>query len=202
MESSKWTDFHVKLSGQGPLLMMIHGIISDGTFFDKSAACLSGNYRVLTYDRRGYGENNAKSYTDYSVEAQAEDAADILKECQETPAWVLGNSAGGLIALELALRYPELVRGLILLEPSLGYDPSEREKLLAWNRELNGYLKEGKIKRALPAFSRVIGADGTGNVSGSLQELRRTYQNLQAFMYGELNEVQHYLPPVGKLQAL
>ncbi len=202
MEDNRCADFHVKVRGEGTPLLMIHGIIGDGTFFEKSAVYLASDYRVIVYDRRGYGENNAKQYDDYSIAAQAEDAACVLRSVSEEPAWILGYSAGGLIAIELALRYPELVQGMILMEPSLGYDPAEREKLLAWNRELNGYLREGRIKRALPAFSKVIGAeDGVGE-KGSLPEMRRTYQNLNAFMYGELNEVQHYLPPIARLRAL
>lgn len=201
-ENNRCTDFHVKEQGEGIPLLMIHGIIGDGTFFEKSAAYLMRTHRVITYDRRGYGKNNAKKYEDYSVAAQAEDAARILHSVSEIPVWIVGYSAGGLIAIELALRYPELLQGMILLEPSLGYAPSEHEKLLAWNRELNDYLKEGRVKKALPAFSRMIGAGNSAGESASAPELRRIYQNLLAFMYGELNEVQNYLPPIAQLRAL
>ncbi len=180
---------------------MIHGIISDGTFFQESASLLSRCFKTITYDRRGYGKNTKIPFSDYSIPAQAEDAAAILRETAGEPAWILGNSAGGLIGLEVALCHPELIRGLVLLEPSLGYDPAERAKLQAWNQELNKYRSEGRIKRALPAFSRVIGGGGD-SAPASLTEIRQTYQNLHAFMYGELNEVQNYLPPPGQFQHL
>ena len=194
-------NLHVNISGQGVPLVMIHGIISDSTFFDKSAVCLAEKYQVITYDRRGYGNSDQVSYSDYTVRAQAEDLICILRTFCREPAWILGNSAGSLIALEAALNYPELIRGMILLEPSLGYDPDEREKLLGWNRELNEYVEQRRIKRALMAFSRVIGGKA-GSAASSLQEMRQTYQNLETFMYGELNEVQHYLPPIESLMAL
>lgn len=193
-------DLYIKMQGQGSPILAIHGIISDSTFFDKAAMYLSECYEIITYDRRGYGKSNQSDFLNYSVHAQAMDAAKILWENCSEPAWIVGNSAGGLIAIELALYYPELVKGMILIEPSLGYDEIERGKLLAWNQELNGYVKENKIKKALPAFSRITGGPKSTAKSVSLAELKMTYHNLSTFMYGELNEVQNYLPPIEKLR--
>lgn len=197
----KIRDSYVHRKGAGTPLVMVHGIISDSSFFEESAEILAEDYQVITYDRRGYGENTREKYSDYSVHAQAEDLAEILGTYCSEPAWVVGNSAGGLIAIEAALFYPELIRGMILIEPSLGYEETEREKLLSWNQELNQYVKEGRIKSALPAFSRITGG-GKGKKSASLKEIKRSYQNLSAFMYGELNEVQRYLPPAESLKRL
>ena len=91
---------------------------------------------------------------------------------------------------------------MILIEPSLGYEDVEREKLLAWNRELNEYVDSDKIKLALPAFARVVGGTSKKNQIVSLKEMKQTYQNLSAFMHGELNEVQSYLPPIENLKKL
>lgn len=193
---------YVNIKGEGSPVLMIHGIISDSTFFEETSEYLSEYYKVITYDRRGYGQSNEKEYTDYSVHVQAEDAIAILRENCSEPAWIIGNSAGGLIAVEAALCYPQLIKGLILIEPSLGYDEKERKKLLEWNSELNGYVKENKIKRALPAFLRVTKVSESKEKPVSLKELRQTYQNLSAFMYGELNEVQNYLPPIEKVRQL
>lgn len=193
-------ELYRQVRGQGAPLLMIHGIISDSSFFQDCGALLASEFRVITYDRRGYGRSADTEIRDFSMQAQAEDAAEILRAEAKEPAWILGNSAGGLVALELAQRHPELVRGMVLLEPSLGYVESERQKLQAWNRELNGYVASGKLKRALPAFSRAIGVEAGGG--GSLEELRRSYQNLTAFLLGELNQVQHYLPPLQQLRDL
>ena len=191
-----------KVQGLGSPILMIHGIISDSSFFEDSVSYLSKKYRVMTYDRRSYGKSNRKEYKDYSVHTQAEDAAAILREFCHEPAWIVGNSAGGLIAIELALSHPELVRGMILIEPSLGYEERERKKLLDWNKELNEYVAADRIKLALPAFARVVGGTSKTNQTTSLNETRQTYQNLSAFMHGELNEVQNYLPPIENLKKL
>ena len=193
---------YMDICGKGEPIVMIHGIISDSTFFEGGVKYLADHYTVITYDRRGYGKSNTAECPDYTVHAQAEELVSILQaECRE-PAWIVGNSAGGLVALEAALWHPELIKGMILIEPSLGYEPEERKKLLDWNKELNEYLEAGKIKRALPAFSRVIGSSKSNDNSITLEEMKKTYQNLQAFMFGELNEIQHYLPPIEQLRQL
>lgn len=182
-------NLYTETTGAGTPLLMIHGIISDGSFFDGCLPCLSDDYQVITYDRRGYGRSIGESWKDFSVGAQAEDAAEVLKRHTDQKALVFGNSAGGLIALELAFRHPDLVRGMVLLEPSLAWDEEERKKLREWNRELNEYAAAGRIKRAMPAFTRVTGAPASGGGAG-LAEMKKTFANLKNFMYGELNEVQ------------
>lgn len=188
--------------GTGEPLLMIHGIMGDGSFFDEAAELLAARYCVLTYDRRGYGRCPKPEDGCYTVAAQAEDAAELLVATCDEPAWVFGNSAGGLIAVELALRHPDLVRGLVLLEPSLTVDAASRALVDAWNTELNGYVQAGRIKRALPAFARVVGDPSGGRAAGSMAELRQVMANLDNFMHGELNEVQHYEPSVESLRSL
>ena len=181
-------------TGQGDPLLMLHGIISDASFFDEAATKLAGSYRVITYDRRGYGASDKPADGDYTVAAQADDAAAVLQEHASAPAWVFGNSAGGLIAVELCLRHPQLVRGLVLLEPSLVVDPDSKAQIAAWNAELNGYVESNRIKRALPAFARVVGDPSGGKGASSLAQMRAVFANLDNFMHGELNEVQRYAP--------
>ena len=195
-----------KTEGSGEPLLLIHGIISDHTFFDGLSACLKGRYQTIVYDRRGYGAGNGQAYTDFSVAAQAEDAAEIIREYAGSSVWVFGNSAGGLIGLELLLRYPELVKGLIMMEPSLVFNERSRIALEAWNRELNEIRDSGRYKKALPAFSGMTGekaVSGTStNSTSALDEMKKTYSNLKTFLEGELNEVQNYRPTKDALQSI
>lgn len=190
-----------RISGDGPALLMIHGIISDSSFFAECQKLLSKFYTVISYDRRSYGESTSVSFTDYSVRTQAEDAADILRSLNLDSAYILGNSAGGLIGLELAMQHPSLVKGLLMIEPSLGYEPEEKAKLLEWNRQLNQHKDSGKYKQVLPLFSAITG-DSSGSSQFSMAQMKRTYQNLSAFLDGELNEVQHYLPSRERLKSI
>ena len=193
-------DLNVNVRGSGEAVLMVHGIISDASFFDGAADVLKDKYKVIAYDRRGYGKNE-DTLQQFTVAAQAEDAANVIKMYSDGPAWVFGNSAGGLISIELALKFPELVKGLILLEPSLVYDDESVRLIEEWNRELNGYVESKKIKRALPAFSRVIGGEASAEKM-TLEQMKQTYKNLTNFMYGELNEVQHYRPDIETVRGI
>ena len=193
-------DLNVNVRGSGEAVLMVHGIISDASFFDGAADVLKDKYKVIAYDRRGYGKNE-DTLQQFTVAAQAEDAANVIKMYSDGPAWVFGNSAGGLISIELALNFPELVKGLILLEPSLVYDDESVRLIEEWNRELNGYVESKKIKRALPAFSRVIGGEASAEKM-TLEQMKQTYKNLTNFMYGELNEVQHYRPDIETVRGI
>ncbi len=182
----------VSEKGEGSDVLLIHGIISDKSFFEELMEEMKQDYHLIAYDRRGYGD--AEKTEDYSIEAQAEDAANVLRAYARDKAWIVGNSAGGMVAMALYLRYPQLVRGMLLIEPSLVFDPESEEMIREWNSELNGYVKENRIKKALPAVARVIGDKTEIPAGKSLAQLKRAYKNLETFMLGELNDIQRFRP--------
>jgi esterase len=73
---------------------------------------------VIAYDRRGCARSERpESYKRTSVAEHANDAAALLDALGATPAIVIGRSYGGTVAADLALRHPDRVRALVLLEP-------------------------------------------------------------------------------------
>jgi len=103
-------------AGRGPALVVIHGAGTPGELLRSDLAELSREFRVITYDRRGYG---ASSESPLSWQAHGDDAAALIGELGTAPAVVLGYSAGAIVALELALEHPDLVAGLVLIEPTV-----------------------------------------------------------------------------------
>lgn len=101
--------------GAGPPVLFIHGTAASvwGGLFDRVA----GSCRALRYDRRGFGRSSHRPIANLS--RHADDASALLAERSIGRAVVVGWSIGGVIAAELAVRRPQLVRGLILLEPPL-----------------------------------------------------------------------------------
>ena len=174
--------------GCGEPVLAIHGIISDHSFFEEAAALMSDNHLWVTYDRRGYDKSHSSGNEDYSISAQTEDASEVLRSVTDHPAWILGHSAGGLIALLLAVRYPELVRGLILLETPICCDKHLSQEIDQWFRQLEDIRDSGKIKKALPLFSRQIGGSAPGR-GFDLAKIQRTYRNLGTFLNGELDSL-------------
>src|SRR6185436_19290901 len=75
-------------------------------------------YRVVLLDHRGTGES-ARSLRPYTLVALADDAAAVLRDAGgDTPAIVVGDSMGGMVAQHLALRHPRLIGGLVLTASS------------------------------------------------------------------------------------
>ena len=108
-------------AGSGPPVVLIHGSVSDYREWSKQMKPLARRYRVIAYSRR-YHWPNARPGTgaDSSHEVQVEDLAAIIKALKLGPVHLVGHSFGGAVTLHLALRYPELVRSLVLAEPGVG----------------------------------------------------------------------------------
>jgi pimeloyl-ACP methyl ester carboxylesterase len=103
--------------GNGPPVLCVHGTGSSARTWDASVSELARAGRTIVYDRRGCARSERSvRYNDTSVEEHADDAAALLHSLSAEPAAVIGRSYGGGIAIDLALRYPERVRGLVLLE--------------------------------------------------------------------------------------
>jgi len=104
--------------GSGIPILCIHGTSSSAMAWQGSTAELERVGRVIVYDRRGCTRSERpEPYDVTSVSEQADDAAALLEAIAATPAIIIGRSYGGAIAIDLALRYPEHVRALALLEP-------------------------------------------------------------------------------------
>jgi pimeloyl-ACP methyl ester carboxylesterase len=104
-------------SGQGDALLLIHGTQPDSDVWRGCVDTLSQQYHVIAYDRRGFSRSPHAPEKDYKQHAR--DAAELIKQLELGRTIVLGWSWGGIVALELAAAYPELVKQLILVEPVL-----------------------------------------------------------------------------------
>jgi pimeloyl-ACP methyl ester carboxylesterase len=102
--------------GEGTPLLFIHGVGTSGALWQSDLTDLVTDCRVIVYDRRGYG---ASSEPPREWDAHRDDAAALLDKLGAKPAVVVGYSAGAMIALDLALERPELVRELVLLDPAV-----------------------------------------------------------------------------------
>lgn len=121
------TDFPTRVEGSGPPILLIHGTAA--AIWGPLPRHLAERWTVISYDRRGFGA--APGPTGTGLPEHVDDAAAILERHGGGPAVVVGWSIGGVIALELALRRPELVRGLVLLEPPLHAKRHPRPRMIA-----------------------------------------------------------------------
>jgi pimeloyl-ACP methyl ester carboxylesterase/catechol 2,3-dioxygenase-like lactoylglutathione lyase family enzyme len=98
--------------GAGPLLLLIHGDEADRKSFEPTIPALARHFTCVTYDQRDTGDTLNPSHS-YSAGDLADDAAALIGSLASR-AHVWGNSYGGMIAQELALRHPDQVDGLVL----------------------------------------------------------------------------------------
>lgn len=102
--------------GSGEPILCIHGTGSSTALWRGPAATLATRGRTIIYDRRGFGRSERPEPFVTNVPQQTDEAAALLDALGAAPAVVIGRSHGGEIAADLALRYPEHVRALALLE--------------------------------------------------------------------------------------
>ncbi len=113
-------DLYYETAGSGPPVLFIHGGFGGiGTTLTPRthpwARALLDAYRFIHYDRRAAGQS-AYPETGYDLETFAADARGLLQHLGEKQAFIMGDSAGGPIALTFALTYPDATRGLVLAE--------------------------------------------------------------------------------------
>src|SRR6185312_15850291 len=104
--------FH--LAGDGPLLVLLHGIASTADTWAPVAGGLAQSHTVLAPDLLGHGES-AKPRGDYSLGAYATGVRDLVAALGYERATVIGHSLGGGIAMQFAYQFPERVERLVLI---------------------------------------------------------------------------------------
>jgi len=116
-----------------PPLVCLHGIGGDATSFRAQIAGLAGpNQRVLSWDMPGYGGSAPLAAMDFA--ALCERLCAALDELGLTRVIIVGQSIGGMIAQEMAIRHPGRVAGLVLIATVPGFggrDDSFRDAFLA-----------------------------------------------------------------------
>lgn len=97
-------------AGEGPAVALLHGLGGAASNWLAVAPALAGRARVVVPELPGHGGSSALPAPVATLDAYADRVAGVL----DAPAVVAGHSLGGLVALRLALRHPQFVRGLVL----------------------------------------------------------------------------------------
>jgi 3-oxoadipate enol-lactonase len=125
------TRFYYQQKGEGPDVILVHAVTSNLAVwvFINLLDTLAADFRVTAYDLRGHGHSDVTP-TGYTSAEMAGDLRQVQAALDLGPAYLVGHSFGGVIALHTAVLYPDLVAGLVLadsyfpglqhLEPNLG----------------------------------------------------------------------------------
>lgn len=147
----KWTtgtvstgdvDLQYYRTGDGPPLVMAHGMYNNGRRWVPLGSDLADDYDVIAYDARGHGRSDAPE-TGYDIETRVADLVGVVNGLDLTDPILVGHSMGAATAAWAAADHPDLPRGLVLEDPSRLHDAPEMgmEKVQEMIRER---LRESK----------------------------------------------------------
>jgi 3-oxoadipate enol-lactonase len=116
----------VALQGRGTPVMLAHALGVDLHMWDGLAAALVADHELLRYDHRGHG-GSVVPPGPYTQDDLVDDAARLIREWGRGPVVFVGLSMGGMVAQGLAVRHPELVRGVVIANSSAQYPAAARD---------------------------------------------------------------------------
>jgi pimeloyl-ACP methyl ester carboxylesterase len=124
---------HYLERGRGVPVVFVHGSLSDYSYWADQVNVFARRYRAITYSRRHNPPNKNKIRPGYSATVDADDLAALIKKLDLGKVHVVGHSYGAFTALFLAVKYPDLVRTLVLAEPPavslLAHLPGDRAEI-------------------------------------------------------------------------
>lgn len=119
---------HYDDHGPGPVVVLLHGFPLDHAMWEAQREGVGAIYRLICPDLRGHGLSAAPDGI-YLIEDMAADVVELLDHLRITERIVVGGlSMGGYVALAIAARYPERLRGLVLMDTRAGADSPEAAK--------------------------------------------------------------------------
>jgi len=187
-------NLHYELAGRGAPLALIHGWTLDLRMWNPQVEILSRRFRVIRYDRRGFGQSSGQE----DAQWDAADLSALLDHLHIDRAHVLGMSQGGNVAMRFARRFPERTASLILHGSTapegfpLPWNGSDRVPMTAWQKlaQNEGLERFREVWRIHPAM----------HVSDDLPDVRRHLQELLAAYPGR--RLLHPSPSTGPIESV
>ena len=117
-------------TGKGTTIVLLHGFLENLKMWNRFIPELSEKHRVIAIDLLGHGATECLGYL-HTMEDQAVMVHEVLHDLKIRKAVFIGHSMGGYVALAFAELYPDVMKGLVLLNSTSRADSAERK----FNRE-------------------------------------------------------------------
>ena len=138
-------------TGKGAAVVLLHGHILNRGMWDAFVPEFSRKYRVIAIDLLGHGDTGCLGYI-HSMEDMADAVHAVLAELRVRKAILVGHSMGGYVALAFAELYPDMMKGLVLLNSTSRADNEERKanrdraiKAVKQNKEIFVRMSVGNL---------------------------------------------------------
>ncbi|MCU1526921.1 MAG: putative hydrolase, partial [Frondihabitans sp.] len=126
-------------------LLLIHGWGSNATTWAAHVKPLARRFRVIAVDLRGHGSSGTGPAGSGTVSRLAQDLAELLARVHAQRVIAIGHSMGGTVATILAVERPDLIVGLVVVDPAYGAEPDE---MLTVDRRLAECTESGGLEPA------------------------------------------------------
>jgi pimeloyl-ACP methyl ester carboxylesterase len=167
------------IAGQGPPVVLIHGVAGRASQWDRTMQLLAEHHTVVAPDLLGHGDS-AKPRGDYSLGAHASGIRDLLIGLDIERASIVGHSLGGGIAMQFAYQFPERCERLVLVSSGgLGDEvhPLLRAATLPGSEFVLPLLAHPRVLEVASVIPRALGRIGL-RTRPDLTEMARGYQSL------------------------
>lgn len=125
-EASGVSIHYARSGGDGPPLVLLHGLTGNGACWRPLARALESDLDLVMPDARGHGKSSTPS-CGYQYEDHARDVVGLIARLQLVEPTLLGHSMGGLTATVVASQLGDAIRGLILADPTFLSPARQRE---------------------------------------------------------------------------
>lgn len=113
-------------TGKGRAIVLLHGFLENSSMWNFYINNFSQNHQVVTIDLLGHGQTENLSYM-HTMEDMADAVHTVLLHLKVSEAVFVGHSMGGYVSLAFAELYPEIVKGIVLLNSTSREDSPERK---------------------------------------------------------------------------
>lgn len=143
-------NMYYKFAGEGEPVVFIAGLASDHLEWIPAhvPAFKAAGYRCVLFDNRDAGQTDESTIAAYTIKQLADDTAELLNQLGIKQAHIVGESMGGMIAQELAINYPELVRSLTLVCTWARSEPFHN----AWSKSWKNIRRKLTLEESFQTF--------------------------------------------------
>jgi pimeloyl-ACP methyl ester carboxylesterase len=174
----------VLTTGAGPDVLLLHGLGGAKTSFLPIAAALATRFRVHAVDLPGFGASSKPLLAPYTARYFAETVREAMDALGIARAHLVGNSMGGRVAVEVALRHPGRVRRLGLLCPAVAFVRRVFHPVVRLVRPELGMLPHGLARPLVEGQLRAMFADPAAVdpalLEAAAEAFHRTYRSAGA----------------------
>jgi pimeloyl-ACP methyl ester carboxylesterase len=163
--------------GSGPPVILSHGFLMDREMFAPQVEALAPEFRVITWDQRGFGETEFDGQP-FTYWDSARDCLGLLDHLAIDRAVLGGMSQGGFLSLRAALLAPERVRALVLIDTQSGAEDPGR--LPAYRQMQQTWLEVGPVDELAETIANLIIGDSVLNERWIAKWRKLPRENLRA----------------------